>query len=265
MTAKFKVLSESQIQATVPVTATGGPILVTTPGGTTASDTPFTVLPTITGFSPGTIVTTQPVTITGSGFDGALQVMFGDYNASSFTVVSPTTIRANVARDDPWGGTITVIAEAGAAESAQKRGPDLHPASPPRATDVASIDPALAYSQPSWQLEAATCGELLRYPVAPAPAGSTLVPDLAAALPAVSGDGLTYTFTIRDGAHFSHPSDEAISAETLRSTIERTLDPGLGSPAIAFVHDIAGEDDYEHGTADHISASSPRVRRCRSR
>ncbi len=44
-------------------------------------------------------------------------------------------------------------------------------------------------------------------------------------MPTVSPDGRTYTFTIKPGYTFSPPSDEPVTAETFRATIERTLSP----------------------------------------
>jgi ABC-type transport system substrate-binding protein len=49
---------------------------------------------------------------------------------------------------------------------------------------------------------------------------ATVVPEIAAAPPTVSPDGLTYTFTVRKGFRFSPPSTEAVTAESLRYSIE---------------------------------------------
>ena len=50
-------------------------------------------------------------------------------------------------------------------------------------------------------------------------------------MPTVSDDGRTYTFTIRSGYRFSPPSNEAVSAETFRYSIERAMSPALGADA----------------------------------
>lgn len=60
----------------------------------------------------------------------------------------------------------------------------------------------------------ATCAKLLNYPDAPAPTGTRLVPEVAASLPARSPDGMTYTFTIREGFAFSPPLRERVTAQT---------------------------------------------------
>jgi IPT/TIG domain-containing protein len=45
--AKFKVVSDIDITATVPVTATTGPVTVTTPGGKLTSNQPFRVVASV--------------------------------------------------------------------------------------------------------------------------------------------------------------------------------------------------------------------------
>ena len=77
------------------------------------------------------------------------------------------------------------------------------------------------------QLLYATCAKLLNYPDSAGPAGARLRPEVAAAMPTVSRDGRTYTFRIRPGFRFSPPSNEPVTAETFRHTIERrSLSPG---------------------------------------
>jgi peptide/nickel transport system substrate-binding protein len=120
-------------------------------------------------------------------------------------------------------------------------------------TELDSLDPALAYLTTSWQLEYATCAKLLNYPDRPAPEGSRLEPEVAQALPRTSDGGKTYTFTIRPGFRFSPPSNEPVTAATFKYVIERTLDRRMNSPARLFAGDIAGEDAYEAGKAEHIS------------
>ena len=97
------------------------------------------------------------------------------------------------------------------------------------------VDPALAFYPQSWQLLYATCAKLVNYPDKPAPAGSQLTAEVAEALPERSADGKTYTFTIRKGFRFSPPSNQPVTAETFRYTIERTLDPRMKSPAGAYI------------------------------
>ncbi len=105
---------------------------------------------------------------------------------------------------------------------------------------------------PAW-VEAATCAKLLSYLDAPVADGWNLQPEVAASMPDVSPDGRTYTFTIRPGYRFSPPSNETVTAETFRYSIERALSPDVGGVGHFFVWDIEGEREFRHGDADHIS------------
>jgi peptide/nickel transport system substrate-binding protein len=116
-------------------------------------------------------------------------------------------------------------------------------------------EPALNWNFAAFQIDFATCAKLVNYPDKDGPTGLRLQPEVAAALPIVSGDGRTYTFTIRNGYRFSPPTNEPLTAETFRYSIERALSPKLGDfqPAAYFVDDIEGEQAFRDGKADHIS------------
>jgi DNA-binding SARP family transcriptional activator/ABC-type oligopeptide transport system substrate-binding subunit/streptogramin lyase len=131
-------------------------------------------------------------------------------------------------------------------------------------TDPATADP---YYPAVQQLTYATCAKLMNYPDASAPAGTHLQPEVAAAPPEVSADGRTYTFRVRPGFRFSPPSNEPVTAETFRASIERALSPGLGrdAPAIAFAHDVVGADAYHAGRARTLAGVSTAGDRLRIR
>jgi YVTN family beta-propeller protein len=118
---------------------------------------------------------------------------------------------------------------------------------------VDSMDPGLAFNLQSWQLLEATCAQLLNYPDKPAPAGSRLEPEVAQSLPARSRDGKTYTFTIRKGFRFSPPSNEPVTAQAFKYSIERSLSPKLGSGAQGYLGDVVGAGAYMAGKARHIA------------
>jgi YVTN family beta-propeller protein len=122
--------------------------------------------------------------------------------------------------------------------------------------DVDSMDPALAYAGLSWQLLYTTCAKLLNYPDTPGPAGMRLIPEVAKALPARSPDGKTYTFTIRPGFRFSPPSNQPVTAQTFKYTIERSLDPRMRGPYAHYYADIVGARAYMAGKANHIAGVS---------
>lgn len=94
--ASFVVNSASSITAVVGTGATGR-VSVTSPQGT-GSRPGFTYLtpPIINSFNPSSGPAGTLVTITGSNFTGSTSVKFGGSAASSFTIVSPTTITATI-------------------------------------------------------------------------------------------------------------------------------------------------------------------------
>jgi peptide/nickel transport system substrate-binding protein len=159
---------------------------------------------------------------------------------------------------------------AGAAEAAERRDVVRVNAE----TDVDSLDPALAYPElsavtlsraaTSWQILYATCAKLVNYPDRAAPVGSRVMPEIAASLPTVSADRKTYKFTIRRGFRFSPPSNERVTAQTLKFSIERSLSPRINGPASLAVvttatgargtlSKLVGVEAYAAGKARHIS------------
>ncbi len=60
---------------------------------------------------------------------------------------------------------------------------------------------------------------------------------------------------IRKGFRFSPPSNEPVTAETFKYTIERTLNPRMKSSAAAngYLATIVGAQAYMKGKARHIS------------
>ena len=102
------------------------------------------------------------------------------------------------------------------------------------------------------QVMYSTCANLLYYPDSAGSAGRQLRPEIAAAMPAVSPDGRTYTFRIRPGYRFS--SGEPVTAETFRHTLERSLSPkNVYSAGPQLASDIEGVAAYRANKAAHIS------------
>ncbi|MFQ5601728.1 MAG: FG-GAP-like repeat-containing protein [bacterium] len=117
-TAVFSVVSNSEIHATVPASATTGKISVTTSNGTAQSVDHFTVIlpPEITSFSPIAGPPGTQVDIQGNHFTGVTGVEFNGQAAASISVVSANLLRAIV----PVGATtgkITVTSSAGSGAS----------------------------------------------------------------------------------------------------------------------------------------------------
>jgi ABC-type oligopeptide transport system substrate-binding subunit len=134
--------------------------------------------------------------------------------------------------------------------------------------ELTNEEPALDTGPGAYQIEFATCAKLLNYPDAAPPAGLRLRPEIAAAMPTVSADGRTYTFTVRPGYRFSPPSNEPVTAQTFRHSIERALSPELARgptvpapPGPRYLRDIVGEGAFLDGAAQHISGLRARGRR----
>ena len=103
------------------------------------------------------------------------------------------------------------------------------------------LDPALAYDPLSWQVMAATQGGLVAFRRDAGTAGGTLVPDLAQALPRVSRDGRTLTFTLRTDVRFAPPVSRAAAATDVKASLERML--WLDSRGVSLYRTIRGAGD----------------------
>jgi oligopeptide transport system substrate-binding protein len=78
------------------------------------------------------------------------------------------------------------------------------------------------------------------------------VPDIAASMPAVSQDGLTYTFTLRQDVKFH--DGRSMTASDFKYSWERAASPATNSlTAATYLGDIVGVKDMLSGKADQIS------------
>ena len=174
------------------------------------------------------------------------------------------SLSGTVSRIDPETNSVTkTIAVGGAPHSVavaggrvwvsiQEAAPPPAPAGGPSAVRLlVERDPVIndPFRLEHTELQHATCGRLLTYESSGA--AGELVPELAAAPPAVSDDGRTYTFVIRDGYRFSPPSGEPVTAAAFERAIERGVDTDL-------VNDIRGVAAYRAGRARTIAGVSAR-------
>ena len=118
VTASFTIMSSTEIEATVPVGATTGPVAVTSPQGTGTSPNDFFVgeTPEITSADPLEGKVGAQVVITGLHFTGATRVSFGPASDAPFTVDSDQQITATV-DGDAESGPITVTTPAASGTS----------------------------------------------------------------------------------------------------------------------------------------------------
>ncbi len=90
---------------------------------------------------------------------------------------------------------------------------------------VASFDPADAYSTRDWEIIKNINEGLLKWEPG---SGDKLVPAMAMDMPEISDDGLTYTFTLKDGIKFGDGTD--LTAQIYVDSINRVLTVGPDCP-----------------------------------
>lgn len=90
---------------------------------------------------------------------------------------------------------------------------------------IASFDPADAYSTRDWEVIKNINEGLLKWKPG---TGDQLIPALATGMPDISADGLTYTFTLKDGIKFGDGTD--LTAQIYADSINRLLTVGPDCP-----------------------------------
>lgn len=118
------------------------------------------------------------------------------------------------------------------------------------------LDPTAEYYSVSWEfLRCCMARTLMSYQSVPADqGGGEPVPDLSDGMPQVSSDGLTWTFTIKQGAMFGDPLNRQIKAEDFVNAINRLADPEINGPGYPFYYTtIAGFQDRWDGKTDTVS------------
>jgi peptide/nickel transport system substrate-binding protein len=103
------------------------------------------------------------------------------------------------------------------------------------------LDPAMSYTAAGWQALQPTYLGLVTYRREEGAAGATLIPGLAEALPEVSEDGKTYSFTLREGLNYSDGSP--IKASDFEHSIKRMIALESGGASF-YTGTIAGADKY---------------------
>jgi peptide/nickel transport system substrate-binding protein len=141
-----------------------------------------------------------------------------------------------------------------------------HFAKLPRGYDY-FLDPQQGYNPIEWELfRCCLLRTLLSYNGHPTALGGTeLYPDLAASMPEISQDRLTWTFRLKQGLHYAPPfARTEIRVQDIVRGLERDIIPAprpvasaigsqLGSYRFYYVGVIAGAEDYAEGKADTIS------------
>ena len=121
----------------------------------------------------------------------------------------------------------------------------------------------LSYYGISWSVFYFMARGLYGYPnTVVAPATNEMQPDLAADMPTVSSDGLTYTVKLRSGLTF--PDGSPVTAKDVKATYEYMLDPNIqcatgGPPASGYYSGIVGEKDYSDAMTKSKGKKNPGI------
>ena len=124
-----------------------------------------------------------------------------------------------------------------------------------------ALDPQGSYDYAEWELlRCCLVRTLLTYRGVEGVRGTEPVPDLAAAMPTVSADGLTWTFHLRPGIHYAPPleHDEVTSTDLVRALLRTRLGPfgadnHFDGGGYSYLHLIDGYDAFLSGDADAIA------------
>jgi peptide/nickel transport system substrate-binding protein len=114
-----------------------------------------------------------------------------------------------------------------------------------------SLDAAFSATSESWEMLEATNDGLVTFERTAGGAGSTVVPDLATALPKVTDGGRTYTFHLRSGIRFSPPVNRAVRPSDVKWSIERVL--RMHTDNVSWYTGIVGAQAVLAGKATQIS------------
>ena len=120
------------------------------------------------------------------------------------------------------------------------------------------MNPTAEYYSLSWEfLRCCLARTLLSYSGTPGDeGGNETLPDLATDQPTVSDDGLTYTFTIKDGVMFGDPLNREIVAEDFVTAMNRIADPEASSGGYWFYYHGVVEgfaEAYDDDKLDEVS------------
>ena len=112
--------------------------------------------------------------------------------------------------------------------------------------DIATLDPAIGYDWQNWSIIKSMFDGLMDYE----PGTTELRPHLAESYE-VSEDGTTYTFNLREGVLFHNGRE--MTAEDVKYSLERTLDPETRSPGQGFFLGISGAQAFIDGEAEEVT------------
>ncbi|MBI2238426.1 MAG: hypothetical protein HYU54_07885 [Actinobacteria bacterium] len=121
----------------------------------------------------------------------------------------------------------------------------------------AAFDPQKEYYSITWEFyRCCLLRTLMSYNGKPTDqGGAEIFPDIAADVPQVSEDGLTWTFTLKSGIKYSPPfGDVEVTSQDIVRALMREADADAAAGGYNFYYSvIEGFDDFGAGKADSIS------------
>lgn len=114
-------------------------------------------------------------------------------------------------------------------------------------SDIPSLDAALAFDYIDWWASSM----LVYNRLYSFDAGGKLFADLAAGMPEISSDRLTYTIPLRKGVKFHNGRE--VTATDVKFSLDRTADVKLASPGGSYNSNIVGYDEVAAGTATGLA------------
>lgn len=113
--------------------------------------------------------------------------------------------------------------------------------------DISTLDPAIGYDYQNFSIIKSLFSGLMDYE----PGTPNLIPDLASEEPEISEDGKTFTFKLRSGVKFHNGRE--LTADDVKYSIERAVNPKTQSPGAGFFSMIAGFDEMSSGKSETLS------------
>jgi peptide/nickel transport system substrate-binding protein len=119
---------------------------------------------------------------------------------------------------------------------------------------TADFDPTAEYTAIGWSFYNLLVRKLVSYRQTAGAAGGEVLPDLATDLPEISADGLTYTFTLKDGIMFGPPLNREITSADFKFAFDRLANPNVGAFGYpGYYQVIEGFEAVQNGEADSVS------------
>jgi ABC-type transport system substrate-binding protein len=112
--------------------------------------------------------------------------------------------------------------------------------------DVSTLDPAIGYDWQNWSMIKSLFDGLMDYE----PGTTKLTKDLAESYD-ISADGTVYTFKLRKGVKFHNGRE--VTADDVKWSIERVVNPKTQSPGAGFFGSIKGWEDVTGGKSETLS------------